>query len=197
MIEKEVERLLRDAGAFLKGHFLYAGGLHGAVYIEKFRALENPMITSRLCAELVARAPKPHPRVVIGPLTGGALMAFEVARQIGCLAYFTEKIDGRMELRRGFHLDPGEEVWITDDVVNLGGSVTEAIRCVEQMRARVGALLVLVDRSKGRLKLDIPFIPLLKVTDLIEYHPDECPLCRQGIPLNVPGGRKVNVRESG
>ncbi|MBM3330166.1 MAG: orotate phosphoribosyltransferase [Calditrichaeota bacterium] len=188
----QVEQILRDAGAFLKGHFLYASKLHGEVYIEKFRAIENPQVTSELCAELIARAPAPRPRVVVGPLTGGALMAFEIARQIGALAYFTEKIDGRNELRRGFQIDPGEPVWIAEDVVNLGGSISDVVKCVQAAGGVVTAALILVDRSKGRVAFDFPFIPLLQVTDLIEYRPEECPLCRKGIPLVAPGGRKAS-----
>ncbi|MFC2149870.1 orotate phosphoribosyltransferase [Calditrichota bacterium] len=191
MDQAEIEQMLLDAGAFMTGHFLYASGLHGEVYIEKFRALENPDLTTAICEELISRAPKKIPRVVIGPLTGGALMAFEVARQIGAKAYFTEKIENQMELRRGFHIEPGEEVWITEDVVNLGGSIRDAVRCVEEAGAKIGAILVLVDRSKGRVQFDVPFLPLIQVTNLEEYQPRKCPLCKQGIPLIARGGRKV------
>ncbi len=200
MTEKEVEGLLRDVGAFLQGHFLYASKLHGAVYIEKFRALEDPNLTSIICKELITRADAasiPRPRVVIGPMTGGALLAFEVARQIGAKAYFTEKIDGTMELRRGFHLEPNETVWVTEDVVNLGGSIQEVFKCIEGLGAKVGAALILVDRSKGRVQASAPIIPLLRVTDLVEYPPDQCPLCKQGIPLAAPGGRKVAASKAG
>jgi len=194
MTEKEVEGLLRESGAFLNGHFLYASKLHGSVYIEKFRALEDPNITSILAGEMIARADAagiPRPRVVIGPMTGGALLAFEVARQIKAKAFFTEKMDGAMELRRGFQLEEGEAVWITEDVVNLGGSIQQVIDCIEVNGGRISAALVLVDRSKGRVQLKAPFLPLLRVTDLIEYPPDQCPLCKQGVPLAALGGRKV------
>ncbi len=193
MTSAEVEKLLRESGAFMQGHFLYASKLHGPVYIEKFRLLENPTLTSKICAELISRVPTNKPKIVIGPLTGGALIAFEVARQIGSLAYFTEKIDGRNELRRGFRIEPGEEVWITEDVVNLGGSISDVVRCVEQAGGKVTAALILIDRSKGRVTFDFPFIPLLQITNLVEYKPEECPLCKQGIPLIAPGGRKTDT----
>jgi orotate phosphoribosyltransferase len=195
LVEHEVEGLLREANAFMQGHFLYASKLHGSVYIEKFRALENPGLTSKLCAEMIARADAagiPRPRAVVGPMTGGALLAFEVARQIGALAYFTEKVDGGMEMRRGFHIDPGEAVWVTEDIVNLGGSIQQVFDCIHRLGGSVSAALVLVDRSKGRAKLDAPMIPLLQVMNLTEYPPDQCPLCKQGIPLVAPGGRKVS-----
>ncbi len=196
MTDKEVEALLRESNAFMQGHFLYASKLHGSVYIEKFRALENPAVTSQLCTEMIARAPTPKPRVVIGPMTGGALLAFEVARQIGALAYFTEKIEGVMELRRGFYLEPGEEVWVTEDIVNLGGSIQQVFQTIEKAGGKISAALVLVDRSKGRVQLGAPLVPLLKITDLIEYPPDQCPLCKSGIPLVAPGGRKVENRKA-
>lgn len=191
LTDTEVESLLKESGAFMEGHFLYASKLHGAVYIEKFRALENPRLASRFCAELIRRAPAPLPQIVIGPLTGGALMAFEIARQIGAKAFFTEKVDGHQQLRRGFRIQPGEEVWIAEDVVNLGGSISEVVQCVESSGGKITAALILVDRSKGRVKFDFPLIPLLRVTNLVEWTPEECPLCKEGIPLVAPGGRKV------
>jgi orotate phosphoribosyltransferase len=200
MTEKEVEGLLRESGAFLQGHFLYASKLHGSVYIEKFRALEDPGVTSIIATEMIARADAAgivRPRVVVGPMTGGALLAFEVARQIGAKAYFTEKMEGTMELRRGFHLESNESVWVTEDVVNLGGSIQQVFDCIEGLGAKVSAALILVDRSKGRVKVNAPFIPLLRVTDLIEYPPDQCPLCKQGIPLAALGGRKVITNKAG
>lgn len=191
LTDTEVEQLLRDSGAFLEGHFLYASKLHGSVYIEKFRALEKPRMASRFCSELVRRAPATIPQVVVGPLTGGALMAFEIARQIDARAFFTEKVDGRNQLRRGFRIEPGEEVWIAEDVVNLGGSISDVVRCVEEMGGKVTCALILVDRSKGRVKFNFPMVSLLKVTHLVEWTPEECPLCKEGIPLIAPGGRKA------
>ena len=192
MTNKEIEQLFSNSGAFLQGHFLYASKMHGPIYIEKFRALENPKITSELCSELIKRAPAKHPRVVLGPMTGGALLAFEVARQIGALSFFLEKMDGILELRRGFKIESGDEVWITEDVVNLGGSISSVVECVEQLGAKIGAILILVDRSKGRVKFDVPVVSLFKIDNLVEYKPEECPLCQQGIPLTALGGRKVD-----
>ncbi len=200
MTEKEIEGLLLESGAFLQGHFLYASKLHGSVYIEKFRALEDPNVTSILAREMIDLADAAgiaHPRVVIGPMTGGALLAFEVARQIGAKAFFTEKMESTMELRRGFHLEPNEAVWVTEDVVNLGGSIHQVFDCIEGLGAKVSAALILVDRSKGRVKVNAPFIPLLKVVDLVEYKPDQCPLCKQGVPLTALGGRKVATNKAG
>jgi orotate phosphoribosyltransferase len=115
----QVEALFVESGALLEGHFLLASGRHSARYIEKFRILEQPRITSRLCGELARRFADQNVQCVVGPITGGIILAFEVGRQLGCRAVYAERDeDGRgFTLRRGFRLEPGERVLVVEDIV--------------------------------------------------------------------------------
>lgn len=100
------------------------------MYVEKFNLLQQPMYTEQLCRELAARFADDRVETVLGPMTGGILLAHEVGKALGTRAIFTEREQGRMTLRRGFRLAPQERVLIVEDVVTTGGSVREVMDVV-------------------------------------------------------------------
>lgn len=182
-----------SAGAFLRGHFVYTSGRHGADYLEKFRILEDPRATTTLAAMIVERFQGLAPQLVAGPTTGGVILAYEVARQLGVDALYVERGEsaGRV-LRRGFEIPTGARVLVVDDVVTTGGSVSETISCIEHAGGKVVGTGVLVDRTAGRVGIDVPFFACLTV-DFPSYPPEECPLCAAGNPVASPrgSGRKL------
>jgi orotate phosphoribosyltransferase len=181
------ESLFRRTGAVLDGHFLLTSGLHSPVYWEKFRILEHPEYTKRLCAMIAARFKGESVDVVAGPTTGGIILAFEVAKQLGVRCIFAEKVEnGKRIFRRGFVLNPGERVLVVDDVLTTGKSVKEVLESVAEKKASVVGIGVLVDRSEHDLKLGYTLFSCLRsVTPA--YRPEECPLCKAGVPLVKPG----------
>src|SRR6266576_5338262 len=119
------------AGAFLRGHFVYTSGRHGADYLEKFRILEDPKATSALAAMIAKEFRRLTPELVAGPTTGGIILAYEVARQLGVNAVYVERGEsGGRALRRGFEIAPGARVLVVDDVVTTGGSAAETEACI-------------------------------------------------------------------
>jgi len=184
----EVERVFRDAGAFREGHFVLASGKHSPRYLEKFRVLQWPRETERLCGAIAGAVRGADVDTVAGPTTGGIILAHEVARQLGTRAVYAERDDdgtGRV-FRRGFRLGPDERVLVVDDIMTTGGSVQETIDAVRAAGANVIAAAVLVDRSAGATKLGVPFHALWSV-DIPTYAPEECPLCARGIAAIHPG----------
>jgi orotate phosphoribosyltransferase len=176
------------AGAFLKGHFAYTSGRHGADYLEKFRILEDPKATVALAGMIAERFRASDAGLVAGPTTGGIILAYEVARQMGLKAVYVERGDaGGRALRRGFEISPGTRVLVVDDVVTTGGSLKETISCLEQAGGKVMGVAVLADRTAGRAAGDIPFFACLTV-DFPSYAAEECPLCRAGVPVSAPRG---------
>ncbi|MDH7515618.1 MAG: orotate phosphoribosyltransferase [Bacteroidota bacterium] len=186
LTEEQALQLFRDAGAFLEGHFLLTSGLHSPHYVEKFRVLERPHMTSLLCGRIADEYRAAGVTVVLGPATGGIILAHETARQLGVRVMFTERVEGAMVLRRGFSLSPADRVLLVEDVITTGGSVRELIELVRETGAGIVALAFLVDRSGGRARFDVPSRPLITL-DVVTYEPDQCPLCRQGVPLVKPG----------
>lgn len=147
---------------------------------------EHPRLTERLCAGIVELVREPID-VVVGPTTGGVILAHEVARQLGTRAAFAEREEGRAgrTLRRGQRLDSGDRVLVVDDILSTGGSLNETLAAVRASGARARQIAVLVDRSGGA-ELGVPLVALW--TNAIEtYSPRACPLCERGVPATKPG----------
>ena len=203
-IASRTEALFRSSGAFREGHFLLKSGRHGDAYVEKFHVLSDPVATSELCGYWAAHVRDengtPMVDVVAGPTTGGVLLAFETARQLGVRSIFAEEVTAaggttHREFRRGFHIERGERVLLVDDILTTGGSLLAMLPAVEAMGGDVVECAVLVDRSGGRATLTSPrtgrTYPLRSLwqLDLPTYEPGPatCPRCADGTPVYAPG----------
>jgi orotate phosphoribosyltransferase len=185
-------RIFGERGALLQGHFLLTSGLHSPRYLQCARVLMDPVLATRLGAELADRL-RPllggaAPGAVVAPALGGVIVAHEVARALGCRGLFTERQDGAMTLRRGFTLEAGEPVVVVEDVITTGGSTREVMDSVTARGARVVAAGSLVDRSGGKVDLGVPRRSLLEL-EVPAYPPDACPLCVAGSKPEKPGSR--------
>jgi orotate phosphoribosyltransferase len=203
-IASRTEELFRRSGALKEGHFLLKSGKHSERYLEKFLVLQDPAATSELCAFWAARHRNadgtPTVDVVAGPTTGGVVLAFETARQLGVRAIFAEEVkdaDGttRREFRRGFTIAAGERVLLVDDILTTGGSLLAMLPAVEAFGGEIVTCAVLADRSGGLASLESPktgrSYPLRALWQLqlptYDPGPATCPACAAGIPLHAPG----------
>jgi orotate phosphoribosyltransferase len=177
------------SGALKKGHFLLSSGLHSDQYIEKFDLLRQPEATSAVCARVVERFKDRRIDLVAGPTTGGVILAFEVARQLGVRAAYAERTSdtgtGR-QFRRGTVFGFGARVLVVDDILTTGGSVRETLDALASHPVDVVGVAVLVDRSSGAVDVAVPIDALLKI-DIASWNAEDCPLCRAGEPLVKPG----------
>jgi orotate phosphoribosyltransferase len=187
----EILQMFKDAGALQEGHFLLTSGLHSPVYWEKFRVLQYPSYTERLCQLIAEHFKKDDIEVVAGPTTGGIILAFEVARQLGVRSIFAEKEAEKRIFRRSLTLNHGARVLVVDDVLTTGGSVKEVLDAVKQLGGTVIGVGVLVDRTQQELKLDAPLFSCIR-TPAITYQPGVCPLCASCVPLVKPGSSTVS-----
>lgn len=171
----------------LDGHFVLSSGLHSAVYVEKFRLIERPDVTVPLCARIADRYRDERVAAVAGPTTGGAILAWEVARQLEVRCLIAERAEGGgREFRRGFSLAPGERVLVVDDVLTTGGSVRETVAALHDRAAEVVAGAVLVDRSDGEAQAGAPLWAVLSLP-VPAYAPVDCPACARGEALTKRG----------
>lgn len=184
----EVSEVLKRTGVLLEGHFRLTSGRHSARYLQCAQVLQYPQEASRLAKALAGRFAKDQVDVVVGPAIGGIILAYEVARHLGARALFAERQDGAMALRRGFQIRPGERVLVVEDVITTGGSVHEVIRLVRDLGGQVVGVGVLVDRSDGQADFGYPLQSLLQI-DITTYPPQDCLLCKQGLPAIKPGSR--------
>lgn len=198
------EALFRDAGAFRDGHFLLKSGRHADRYLEKFQVLQHPPAVVELCGMIAARARgadgQPVVDAVIGPTTGGVLLAFEVGRQLGVRGFFAEEVkeaDGRArrELRRGFRIAPGERILLVDDILTTGGSLLAMLPVVEEAGGELVRAVVIADRSGGLTEVVSPGTGRRYPAEALwtldvptwEAGAATCPACAAGIPLDAPG----------
>jgi orotate phosphoribosyltransferase len=190
MREKAIEKLLVDNGVKLKGHFLLTSGLHSDTYFEKFMILENPQVSSLLCADIALHFSAMQIDKVIGPTTGGTIIAYEVAKQLGTLAGVAEYAeDGKRIIKRGSAVKRGEKILVVDDVLTTGGSLKATIDAVEELEGEVVGVGVMIDRSAQSLDLTYPFYAVYKQS-VENFDPDDCPLCKKDVPLTRRGGKK-------
>lgn len=188
MTPEEVLDLYRKSGALLEGHFLLSSGRHSDRYLQSALILQHPDIAECLGTALAGRFRGLAPECVIAPALGGILVAHEVARDLDVRALFAERVEGKLALRRGFSIQAGERVLVVEDVVTTGVSTRETMEVVRSSGGLVIAAGALVDRSNGAVDLGVPFQSLLTL-DVPTYTPEQCPLCRKGIPCVKPGSR--------
>jgi len=189
-----VEDLFRDAGALREGHFRLKSGLHSPRYLEKFLVLQYPTLASELCRRMAKKVIHEAPNVVVGPTTGGVLLAFETARHLSALlgwevrALFAEPVglgSGR-ELRRGFEVSRGDTVVLVDDILTTGSSLRETAEAVERVGGRPSAAVVMVDRSSEPVEIGVPVLAVGRI-EIAAWQPRDCPLCDAGDWLETPG----------
>jgi orotate phosphoribosyltransferase len=185
----DVRAVLRETGAWLEGHFLLHSGRHSDQFIQMAQAFQHPDKASVLCAELGGKLRPYGARVVVGPAVGGILMAFAVGHALGIRALYTEKKDGVHTLSRGFRIEPSEPVAVVDDVSTTGDSVRQAMAAARAAGGTVVAAGLIIDRSGGAIRLDVPFVSLATVS-MSTWTPADCPLCAKRVPLIDPDTRQ-------
>ena len=188
--------ILKECGALLEGHFLLSSGRHGDRYFQCARLLQYPdraaEVLSGVADALRAdiKAGKLQIDAIVGPAMGGIIVAYELGRQLGLPAFFTERDEsGAMTLRRGFEVKTGQKILIAEDVVTTAKSSGESAGALEKMGAEIAALACIVDRRAAGVDVSWPFYSACSL-DAANWDPAECALCGKGIPLVKPGSRK-------
>lgn len=181
--------VFRETGAYLKGHFRLTSGLHSDQYLQCALVLQHPAIAERFGRELASKLPKAV--LVASPAIGALTIGHEVAKAADARFIFTERdAAGKMSLRRGFSVRPGETAVVIEDVVTTGGSTKEVIDLLRDAGANVLGAGSIIDRSGGRVDLGVPRVALATL-DAISWTAEDCPLCKAGAPVEKPGSRKT------
>ena len=190
MDRAEMERIFKQTGLMLEGHFLLTSGRHSNRYMQCAKLFQYPEYSEMICKDLADRFAGQKIDMVVGPAVGGIIMSYEMARQFKVPNIFAERENGAMTLRRGFSIPEGANVLVVEDVVTTGGSVREVMDIVAEAKAEVVGVCVVVDRSGGKIDFGVPFEAAYE-TEIQSYEPSQCPLCEQGLELVKPGSRKL------
>ena len=182
----ELLKLLKDTGAMLDGHFLLTSDRHSNVYIEKFRVLENPYTLDIVCREMGEIVKDQNIELVLGAAIGGILISGGVGRHLGVKHIFSERINGEMELRRGFSIKNGQRRVIVEDIITTGGSVVELIALAKKEGAEIVHVVNLVNRSSKGVNFGVSTTALLTIPSE-SWEEENCPLCEKKIPITQRG----------
>jgi orotate phosphoribosyltransferase len=186
--QSDVLDLMTELGALHHGHFLLSSGLHSDTYFQCAKLLQYPELARELGAAIAARFTTETYDVVASPALGGILIGHEVARALGRRFVFTERVEGAMQLRRGFALEKNDKVLVIEDVVTRGTSVHEVCRAIEESGGSVVGLGAIVDRTDEGVDLPHALQALARIR-VETWDAHICPLCRKGEPLVKPGSR--------
>src|ERR1041385_6976534 len=188
MTKDEVLQVLRDSGALLEGHFILRSGLHSRQFFQCALALQQMPAVEKLGAAIVAKVRQLGAVTVIAPAMGGLVIGQEVARQLGVRFIFAEKEEGKLVLRRGFKIAPGEKILVVEDVVTKGGRVQETIDIVREHQGAAVGVAMVVDRSNGAVNPGVPTFSLLALQEEA-FEADKLPPDLAGTPAVKPGSK--------
>jgi orotate phosphoribosyltransferase len=188
MTKDEVLQIFRDSGALLEGHFILRSGLHSRQFFQCALALQQMPVVEKLGSVLADRVRHLNVVTVIAPAMGGLVIGQEVARQLGVRFIFVEKEEGKLVLRRGFKIAPGEKILVVEDVVTKGGRMQETIEIVRAHGGAVSGVAMLVDRSNGAVNLGVPMVSLLSLR-VETFEPTRLPPDLAAIPAVKPGSK--------
>lgn len=192
LTQEELFAIFRETGALREGHFLLTSGRHSDRFFLMPHIFQFPEQTERVCEALATLCADMEVDTVVGPATGGIILAFGVARHLGLIrgrsprAIFAEKTgDGTMALRRGWTLAKGERVLVVEDAITTGGSIMKTISAIAQYEPEIVGIGAICDRSGGTAPFPAPLRSLVTLT-VDSWAPGECPLCQQGVKLVKP-----------
>ena len=192
MEQKEIKALFEEERALLSGHFLLSSGLHSDTYFQSALILQYPELAEMLAVEISKKMETLGSLIdiVVSPALGGIIIGYELGRALDKKAIFCERVDTKLTLRRGFQILQHEKCLIVEDVITTGKSTNEVIEVVKANGGTVSAVASLVDRSGGKVDFGVPRFSLLQV-EVKSYKPEECPMCKAGIPFIKPGSRNI------
>jgi len=191
MLREDVRELFKKNNALLNGHFKLSSGLHSDTYFQSALILQYPKEAERLGEELAKKIRENNVKVdaVVSPATGGVVIGQEMGGALGVRAIFTERVGGKVLLRRGFSVNENEKVLVVEDVITTGLSTREVIETLKANGAQVVAVASLVDRSAGKVDFGVPRFSLLSL-EVKSYKEEDCPMCKKGGVAVKHGSRK-------
>ncbi|MEI8377558.1 MAG: orotate phosphoribosyltransferase [bacterium] len=193
MSDETIEKLLEEFDGLLRGHFCLTSGLHSDTYFQCAKLYQHPHAVEELGKMLAEKLADIDFDTIISPAIGAIIIGYETAKQAKKKFLFVERKEGTLQLRRDYHLKKGEKVVILEDVITTARTINETIEAIKNFEPEIVGIACLVDRTAGYTNVIYDIRSLLQV-DPVTYEPDNCPLCKNSIPLVKPGSREAQNR---
>jgi orotate phosphoribosyltransferase len=207
ILERLNRGILQRTGAYrTDDHIVLRSGRHTSEYVAKALVTTEPTFTEGLGNIIAEHFSRFEVDLVLTTGSGAGLLGHCVARAHPSRPRFifatkVKTADRRTEVvleheYRVFFAEGGR-VLIVEDILTTGETVKQLIKLVENMGGEVVGVGAIWRRST-RMKFKYPLFTVV-TRDFPTYAPDECPMCKQGIPINPDfgGGPEDELEEPG
>ena len=186
-------RILKETNALLEGHFILSSGLHSKQYIQCAKLLSHPKKAESICSSLCEKIIKTFDKIdiVLSPALGGLIAGYEIARQLKSEAIFSERVDGKLVLRRDFKIKENSNVLIVEDVITTGKSAMECSSIVKTNNANLVGYACIIDRSSENISIKDKIVSQLQF-NLETFSEDKLPEDLKKIQPIKPGSRNLS-----
>jgi orotate phosphoribosyltransferase len=194
MSDLTIERILSDCNALVTDtHVVYSSGKHGNTYINKNEIFARPEYVSWIGRRFAEHYKGLNIDVVIGPVTGGAILSswtayyLNILKDKNILSVYADVDGDHFVIKRGYdRYVKGKNILVVEDVLTTGGSVNKVQRAIRDAGGTIIAIAAICNR--GRLTeidfgKDVKLFSLMNV-DLESWEPQACPLCKKDIQIN-------------
>ncbi|MFH1668201.1 MAG: phosphoribosyltransferase family protein [Candidatus Komeilibacteria bacterium] len=195
--EQDSLMIFEETGALLEGHFLLTSGRHSAAYINKDAVFPWTEKISRMCSYIANYYRGDHIEVVAAPALGGIILSQWVAHHLTNMygkvihAIYAEKVKGMLQFKRGYDkFVTGKNVLVVEDILTTGGSVQQVVDLIKGLDGKIIKVHALWNRGNVDAEsLGVDSCASLLQKKFQSWSPDDCPLCKEGIPINTNVGK--------
>ena len=186
-------KILKDTDALLEGHFILSSGLHSKQYIQCAKLLSNPQASEIICSSLVEKINNKFKKIdiILTPAVGGIVVGYEVGRQLKIKTIFAERVNKKLELRRGFTIPKKSNVLIIEDVITTGKSALECNELIKISNANLVGFACIIDRSDKKNLINNEIISQIKFK-IDTYNADNLPDDIKNIEAEIPGSKNLS-----
>ena len=185
-------KVLKETSALLEGHFILSSGLHSDQYVQCAKLLSYPKKAQIICESLCEKISNKFTNIdmILSPAVGGIVIGYEVGRQLNLETIFAERVEGKLELRRGFEITEGKNILIVEDVITTGKSALECSDLIKKYKANLSGYSCIIDRSNENLLIKSKIVSQVKL-DISTYKSHELPEKLKKISPRKPGSRNL------
>jgi len=186
-------KILKETNALLEGHFILSSGLHSDRYVQCAKLLSHPKEAQIICESLSKKIQKKFNKidVILSPAIGGIVIGYEIGRQLNKKTIFAERVNGKLELRRGFEISKNDNVLIVEDVITTGKSALECSKILEKTKSNLVGFACIIDRSNDRSLIKNNIISQIKL-EINTFNKNDIPEKLKNINPIKPGSRDIS-----
>ena len=189
---EESLKILKETKALIEGHFILSSGLHSPKYVQCAQLMSKPSQAVQICESLAKKIKSKLNDIdlILSPAMGGIVVGYEIGKLLGIETIFSERVNGKFELRRGFKIKQGANVLIVEDVITTGKSSVECSMLVTINKANISGYACIIDRSNGKTEINDKIISQIKL-NIPTYKKENLPKELISIDPVKPGSRNL------